>query len=441
MVLPVVLFYCLSVYPGRQKSVGEWRYKLESGFVWGILLLILSILPAGMSRSSWLAAVAGCGVVTAFYYRIRKQLKELGRKLGKKAWWVAGIGVVCLLLLFSGLYLMKKDSADGRRLMWKIAGRAIAENPWGGCGLGYFGGAFGKAQAAYFATEEASEQEEWVAGSPEYGFNEYLQLGVELGIVGSILFLLAVGLAVRQLLYSSRPEKGAVLGGLTAFSVFACFSYPLSVIPLVIVFVLFMALAGTLDDRKLPAEERKRTVGAWFVMGASLLMAGITWRLTQHKEEWKQAYIRWGEEQRYFSMDIFEETVDHYRDLYPFLKDQPKFLFEYGQCLSKTGQYEEGIRILTEGTRLSADPMFYNIMGKDAEALKNFGQAEACFKQASYMVPHRLYPLYLLAKMYFESGQPEKGRDMARQVIQKEPKVMSDAVKEMKAELEERLQP
>ncbi len=45
------------------------------------------------------------------------------------------------------------------------------------------------------------------------------------------------------------------------------------------------------------------------------------------------------------------------------------------------------------------------------------------------MVPHRLYPLYLLAKMYFESGQSEKGRDMARQVIQKEPKVMSDAVK------------
>ena len=163
--------------------------------------------------------------------------------------------------------------------------------------------------------------------------------------------------------------------------------------------------------------------------------------ITEHKEEWKQAYIRWGEEQRYFSMDIFEETVDHYRDLYPFLKDQPKFLFEYGQCLSKTGQYEEGIRILTEGTRLSADPMFYNIMGKDAEALKNFGQAEACFKQASYMVPHRLYPLYLLAKMYFESGQPEKGRDMARQVIQKAPKVMSDAVKEMKAELKERLQP
>ena len=76
-------------------------------------------------------------------------------------------------------------------------------------------------------------------------------------------------------------------------------------------------------------------------------------------------------------------------------------------------------------------------MGKDAEALKHFGQAEACFKQASYMVPHRLYPLYLLAKMYFESGQSEKGRDMARQVIGKEPKVWSPAVEEMKTEMKQ----
>lgn len=50
--------------------------------------------------------------------------ERAGTKTGKKAWWVAGIGVVCLLLLFSGLYLMKKDSADGRRLMWKsLVGR------------------------------------------------------------------------------------------------------------------------------------------------------------------------------------------------------------------------------------------------------------------------------------------------------------------------------
>ena len=61
-------------------------------------------------------------------------------------------------------------------------------------------------------------------------------------------------------------------------------------------------------------------------------------------------------------------------------------------------RYEEGIRILTEGTRLSADPMFYNIMGKDAEALKHFGQAEACFKQASYMA---VSYTHLISIVYF----------------------------------------
>ena len=165
--------------------------------------------------------------------------------------------------------------------------------------------------------------------------------------------------------------------------------------------------SGTLDDRKLPAEERKRTVGCMVCHGSSLLMAGITWRLTEHKEEWKQAYIRWGEEQRYFSMDIFEETVDHYRDLYPFERPA-EISFRVWTVFVETGQYEEGIRILTEGTRLSADPMFYNIMGKDAEALKHFGQAEACFKQASYMVPHRLYPLYLLAKCISKADNRRK---------------------------------
>lgn len=154
------------------------------------------------------------------------------------------------------------------RLMWKIAGRAIAENPWGGCGLGYFGGAFGKAQAAYFATEEATEQEEWVGRARRNtGLMNICSWGWNWGLSG-VSFSYWLSVAVRQLLYSSRPEKGAVLGGLTAFSVFACFSYPLSVIPLVIVFVLFMALAGTLDDRKLPAEERKRNCGCMVCHGS-----------------------------------------------------------------------------------------------------------------------------------------------------------------------------
>lgn len=421
LVLPIALFYSLK----------------NNRLVWGIMLLILSILPAGMSRSSWLAAVAAMGIVCLYHEPCRRLLLRGWRKLRGRSWWIVGIGGALLCVLLLGLYGMKKDSADGRLLMWKIEVRAMQEHPWIGVGLGNFGGAYGEAQADYFAGTTVREQEEKVAGAPEYGFNEYLQLGMELGMIGLLLFLGVLGMAAWQLIRSGQPEAPAVLGGLAAYAVFACFSYPLNVLPLIVVLVLFLALAGTMAGKDRVSADLHRKGRQLVVWGVAMAGFLITEEIVRDKAELRQAYVHWKEEQHYFNMNIFEETVAHYRELYPCLKDQPRFLFEYGQCLSKTGQYEEAIRILSEGVRLSADPMFYNIMGRSAQALGRYGEAETYFEQAARRVPHRLYPLYLLAKMYFESGQPEKGREMAWRVLRKEPKVMSEVVKEMKAELRE----
>ena len=80
----------------------------------------------------------------------------------------------------------------------------------------------------------------------------------------------------------------------------------------------------------------------------------------------------------------------------------------------------------------SADPMVYNKLGKNYQALKQYDRAEKAYVQAAHMIPHRIYPLYLLALLYREMGDMEKARDMARQVIDQEPKVWSPAVEEMK---------
>lgn len=65
--------------------------------------------------------------------------------------------------------------------MWKISSRAIAEKPFTGYGQGNFALAYGTSQEAYFAEGSYSPQEELVAGSPEYAFNEYLQIALEWG--------------------------------------------------------------------------------------------------------------------------------------------------------------------------------------------------------------------------------------------------------------------
>ena len=205
--------------------------------------------------------------------------------------------------------------------------------------------------------------------------------------------------------------------------------------PLCTLGLLLLALSAN----RSPETGRRSSLNIWIVRGTLLALLGASGWLVRDREKMQEAYRKWAEEKTYFNMDIFEETVNNYRELYPLLKTEPVFLFEYGQCLSKTRQYEESNRILSEGIRYSGDPMFYNIMGKNYQALKQYEQAEAAFRQAARMVPHRLYPYYLKAKMYFESGQTEKAVETARQLIAKEPKVMSEAVREMKQEMADSL--
>jgi hypothetical protein len=51
------------------------------------------------------------------------------------------------------------------------------------------------------------------------------------------------------------------------------------------------------------------------------------------------------------------------------------------------------------------------------------------------MVPSRFYPKYLLAKLYDETGQHEKAVTVAKELLSKEIKIESTAVKEIQEEM------
>jgi hypothetical protein len=61
-------------------------------------------------------------------------------------------------------------------------------------------------------------------------------------------------------------------------------------------------------------------------------------------------------------------------------------------------------------------------------------KAENMYIHASQIVPNRLYPWYLLMKLYVETGEAERAREAASIVLTKEPKVQSQAVREMREE-------
>lgn len=81
----------------------------------------------------------------------------------------------------AGLYMVKRDSADGRMLMWKVAAEAARDAPPAGVSWDRVAGAYGEAPERYFASGSGSEAEKMVADAPEYVFNEYLQVAVAFG--------------------------------------------------------------------------------------------------------------------------------------------------------------------------------------------------------------------------------------------------------------------
>jgi len=166
---------------------------------------IFLILPTAMSRSAWLAVMAGSIVVIAGRWEGCDFLKKISFNLKRKALKIAVfILVLCLFgAFFTGMYFLKKESADGRFLTWKVSLTALYQNPLG-VGLGHFPSAYGEAQAAYFASGKATEMEEYIAGNPEYGFNEYLQIAIESGILSLLVFMAMIICAFRGLVKSKN---------------------------------------------------------------------------------------------------------------------------------------------------------------------------------------------------------------------------------------------
>lgn len=430
MTLPAAFYYVLADYHVIGKKITKTtgfsyvRWIISTATVIAVLL----ILPATMSRASWLGALAGCFVAGGFFLSGKYDFPFYFRKHKKRIIAISSVFVVLVLTGLSGMYHVKKDSADGRALIWKTTLSAIPNQPLG-VGLGNFAGAYGLEQAGYFASGKGSEQEKNVAGSPEYAFNELLQIGLELGIIGFALFITII---VSSLYQDYKRRQFPAIASITALLVFACMSYPFSVLPFPIALAFLLAVCNTTFDEN---RQQKFNYTNRNVSLAGLLFSGIiVFFCLFNRMPTYEAYKKWNTVKLLFDMKQYERIEKDYAELYPYLNDQINFLFEYGQTLSNTGKYEASNRILTQATKISGDPMLYNIIGKNHQSLNNQYLAEQNFIQASFIVPHRIYPYYLLMKLYIESGNETKAKAVAEKILIMPPKIDSPAIREMKEE-------
>jgi tetratricopeptide (TPR) repeat protein len=375
-------------------------------------MCIVLILPAAMSRASWLAALGGCAFTGILYGLQNRKITDRYKKYRKRIIRFSFVALILFAIAMTGLFLLKKDSASGRAFTWKIAAQTIMEHPEG-VGLGNFGGAYGDAQTAYFASGAGAEWEKHVAEGVEYAFNEYLHICIEAGIIPFIIF---IAFTVYTLSLGIRKRNYIPAGALVSLLIFAAMSYPFNVLPFVIAFAFLSALCVSDNTGKQETKKLYPKFAVWaFLIAFPVSVALLSFNSSPNSrfsifnfQLNYGAYKQWKATHTLYGMGLHREAAEEYAEQYPYLQDEIKFLFEYAQSLSKSEQYEKSNEVLGKAIQISCDPMLYNVMGKNCQALKQYELAEQCFTKAINLVPNRLYPHYLMAKLYHEMGLKDK---------------------------------
>lgn len=392
---------------------------------WICVVTTAVILPATMSRAAAMAVMASLCCLLLREFRVFGHLRERFASQPVRTSVFIIAAPVLSALFAAGVYHVKQPSADGRLLMWKIDTRILLRHPWCGVGPGNFAGAFGREQAAYFAAEERSPQERSVAGCPESGFNEFLQFGAETGVAGAVLLL---SLTVAAVMGAVRRRSAFGYGVLGA-AVFACFSYPWSVLPLRLLFVVLLAASaqGGVAGRGFR--------GSLPVLVISMLFGACWPGLYDRYSARVEAQREWSDVRLWLDSERYDYLVEDGNRLYPVLQEDFRFLYDYGYALHKTGDYRRSNEVLRRGMQLSSDPMFRNIAAKNYEAQGDYVSAEKELLQAHAMIPHRLYPLYLLARLYVSAGRQQEARAVIVRALGLKLKIESVQTREMRNEL------
>lgn len=456
----------------NNKNISNSKVFNPSTLLNGIALIsiisIALVLPASRSRATWLGAIVGCFYIfqtfkpfsnIQTFFQTSKPSNDVDSNLSypsnsetikrrslkpfrhyKQALIIAGILISLVLLV--GLYKFKQASADGRLLIWKVSTKMIKDKPIFGHGTDKFAADYMNYQAAYFKSDP-NVPESMNADNVIYAYNEYIKLTVEHGLMGLLMvigIILCFFFGKTESGHDKNPSLMVTRGGLLAILVFALFSYPSEILPIKMLFVLFAAVVAahqqSLQLFQLPDKKTAFTSKAIGYTAPVLALLTI-YPASKYLIQQYQTYKSWKDASDLYYVGAYPECLEDFELAYPQLKTNGQFLVQYGKALEMAEKYENSITIMNEAKKHLNNTILYTCLGNNYKALSKNTEAEQAYLQAWYMAPTKFFPLYLLAKLYDETGQQEKAVAMAKKVMVKEVKIESTAIKEIIEEMQQ----
>ena len=293
--------------------------------------------------------------------------------------------LISIFVISVTVYHLKKDSADGRLLIWRCTWEMIKHEPFTGILT-------------------------WVL------------------LIAAGIFLI--------LCHRKHPTKAGYVSllSLLSIAVFSFFSYPFTYPFIWIISALSVStLIGKAYENTLFQKTTiiKRGIAFFLLIGSLFLLIEVVSRI--------KAELEWGKVAHMSLCGRTNDMLPRYHNLLHTFRRNPYFLYNYSAELCVAEKYKECLAITAICCNYWSD---YNLELVQAEAyigLKQYDAAKHHLEKATLMCPVRFIPLYRLHYVYMKQGKAEKANRLAQLIIEKPIKKNSTIIQKIKAEMKHHL--
>lgn len=372
-------------------------------FIYGTIGIVLFWgLILSNSRAGLLASLVG-----TIPLGLKKFVKLLQGKNRTK------VLLFTLLLLIIGctsaffIYIINPYSANGRLFIWYNSIKLIKEHPILGWGTGGWTANYMLCQADFFSTHPNSSFMS-IADNVSYPYNEIIHIAVNYGLIGIILFIsLFISLLIHQ---QSFDYQKSIKTSLFSFLLFSIFSYPFSIVHLLVLWIFMMA---SLESKTINLIKISKQIKCFFVI--TLIATFSSTAIYLH---------------------LLYSSCIHDIKYYPYFQHNPDIMFKYAQQdnISINPSFRSEMLLKTAFLYPSSDT--YCWLGDDLVEKGEYKKAEYYYKIAMNMTPNRIGAGYKLFKLYLAQEDTLSAIKTGSDVIKKKIKIDNNRSLGMLGEIE-----
>ena len=426
MCFPVLLLMVL--------ETKTWQKKLFLALAFNTILSLVLL----KCRSAIIGAGVASVIFLSFKYGYFKKVKQW--KMISKALVITAILPVLFLLAVIA-YHSKKDSADGRKLIWKLSAEMIAEKPLG-YGYGHFEKEYNLHQAQYFRSGKATDDEFRNVGFVQMAYNEIFENAVEGGIPGLLLF---IGLLVFLLIVpiARKPTNdinpfflvNAPYAGIAAFAIMSVLNFTVQAIPVMAVFILFSAIVSRSSFVELShldtVNEALGRVRAFRLKAVGLGLCIVCLYLGQNILRTSIGQLKVKTALNLVQEHKYKDAVQILSSLDQ-LGDSERYLRLYGDALYRLNDYKGALIQYNRAKAFTSNPEIYKNVAACYLHIRNYPAAEQSLFTALYIEPNSFSTRNALMELYLHAGLKNEAATMAQNIISLRPKIPSARVNRYK---------